>query len=140
MVSKEQLDLVCQWFQSKKDLDKAKASEMELRKVVSTFFQIGETEEGSETIDLGEGYKVKKTQKLNYSCDPIERIEEACGLIDFCKYPQAAGIFKFKPELSITTYLGLPDEIKAIIDSVITVKSATPTIEIIVPKVKNGKV
>ena len=135
-MTNEQLQLLSEWYELKQQLDTIKAKEMEVRKQVSSIFTIGVNEEGSETIDFAEGYKVKKTQKFNFTCDPIERIEEVLSQIDFEKYPGVSGVFRFKPELSITIYRTLPDEVKSLVDSVITVKVAAPTIEIIPPKGK----
>lgn len=64
------------WEKSKKDLEQAKIFEMDIRKlaVKATF---NKPKEGTNTIEIGAGYKAKSVIKYNYSLASNE-IVEAC--------------------------------------------------------------
>jgi hypothetical protein len=137
------------WEQSKRALEAAKAAEMELRKQVVQFNFNTQKLEGTERVDLANGWQLKAVKKLNYNLvSPVEGVTavdavdaaltEIEGLGPDGKFI-AERLVKWTPELSISEYRKL-DEMpngeayKRIIDKVVETKSGAPTLEIVPPK------
>ena len=59
--------LLLAWEESKKALEVAKEKEMEQRKAVVAFAFDPNKENGTERIELGNGYQAKAVKKVNYS-------------------------------------------------------------------------
>lgn len=138
--------LILAWDKAKADLEAAKALEIELRKKVVSFSFDPEKKSGTECVELGNGFELKAVKKITYGF-----VQNDKGLVDKRAIETAleklekdgpAGemvaerLIKWKPELSLTEYKLLEDKYKKIIDKVIVTKDATPTLEIIKPKVK----
>ena len=106
-------------------------------KLIADCFPVHEAE-GTETLELGEGWKLKAEFKNGY------KVEEATIKDDLQKvsdlglaYSEAVrGLIKYKPELSVTVYKTLSDEIKDIVNNSLTIKPGTPTLKLIEPKGK----
>lgn len=135
--------LILDWQEAEKALALAKAKEIELRnKVMATCFPAAEV--GTNTLDLGKGYKLKGVRKLNYSLANGEGQTDAA--LDAIAAIGNEGVFiaedlvGWTPKLSLTRYNKLEAsnpthmKIKAVIDSVLTVNDGTPTLEVVVPK------
>ena len=115
-----------------------KALELQWRaKLVEDCFPTHE-DEGTENLDLGEGWKLQAIFKQGYKVDEAtikDDVQEVCnlGLV----YSEAIkDLIKWKPELSTTIYKTLSDEIKDIINNSLTIKPGTPTLKLIAPKAK----
>lgn len=134
--------LIMAWNNAKMQLEAAKKLEMELRsQVIESEFR-NHKEKGTENVELGSGYKLKAVFKLSYSflnSNKNDEVEKA--LIKLEKLGAegkfvAERIVRFKPELSVTEYEKLDTKYRKIIDEVIVTKSATPSLELVEPKVK----
>lgn len=138
--------LLVQWQEIKNKIDHYKSAEMELRKyIVSRAFP--DKHEGTNTQELGNGYQLKAAVKYNYTLDndnkkvqsaldKISQIGNAGGVI-------ADRLVNWKPSLSLSEYRELQDDdspngklILKVINEVLVIKEATPTLEIKEPKAK----
>ncbi|AMW36152.1 hypothetical protein [Xanthomonas phage XAJ2] len=132
------------WEASKLQLEKAKADEMDYRKQFVAFAFNPDKKEGTERIELANGYEAKSVKKLNYglkSYDPNLPVDEAVdAMLTELESASEEGVFiakrliKWTPELSKSEYNKLPVNLKAIADKVVETKEGAPTLEIIEPK------
>ena len=130
-------ELLLRWAELKTELEKAKTLEMELRKYIVKR-EFSSVKEGVNNIELGNGYKLKATLKYNYVIDN-NKIDSA--LDELAKINNegsfiAERIVKWKADLVLKEYRELEPQYKKIIDEVLTIKDAAPTLEIVEPKVK----
>jgi hypothetical protein len=130
--------LIVAWKTAKEELAIAKVAESQLRKlVIETLFPTHK-EEGTENFELGNGYKVKAVFKQTYSlsADDVVGCLEQMAELDEAGKVYAERLVKFKPELSTSEYKKLPEPYKALIDLILTVKPASPSLELVEPKAK----
>lgn len=141
MLTAQQDLLVANWRKAQEALESAKAIEAELRKQVAVeVFAYDENalKKGTENVELGRGWKIKGEFKLSYSLN--NKDDATLKMLEKLKKAGAEGQFiaerivKFKPELSVTEYNNLNDKQKAIVDTVVSVKSAMPSISLVAPK------
>ena len=134
-------ELILKWNEAQKTLAEAKAIEMELRyEVTATCFPVEADFEGTENVDLGEGWKLKSVFKLNRRLanskgetdKALTKIEKLGADGEFV----AERLVKWKPELSLSEYKKLPNNMRKIIDDVITATPGSPSLSLIEPKVK----
>ena len=130
-------ELLLRWAELKTKLEKAKTLEMELRKYIVKR-EFSSVKEGVNNIELGNGYKLKATLKYNYVIDN-NKIDSA--LDELAKINNegsfiAERIVKWKADLVLKEYRELEPQYKKIIDEVLTIKDAAPTLEIVEPKSK----
>lgn len=127
-------EAIMTWDEAKKTLDRAKAREMELRKaIVDGAFGMYDPEKiGTQNVELGNGWKlkavVKETFTLSSDNDEVETMLD--GLEDW----QADRLVKWSPRLMKKEYDELDAEDRAKVDKVLTIKLASPTLELIAPK------
>lgn len=69
-------ELVDQFIAAKRDEDAAKKRRVELEERILALAPA--KEEGSQTIDVGNGFKVTTTGKLSYKADDLEALREIC--------------------------------------------------------------
>lgn len=134
------------WEQSKIDLETAKAREMELRKEFVDFSFDPNKKEGTERIDLNNGYQAKAVKKLNYTFKSDREGVEVADAVDLALQrleavgPEgkfiASRLVKWTPSLSLSEYRDLAPQFKAVIDPVIETKEGAPSLEIVAPKGK----
>lgn len=140
----ERDQLLVEWQQAKKTLDAAKEKELELRKriVEETDLFDPTKETGTQTVQLGQGWKVKATKGLNYNVANKEG-ETFTVLAELDKMGNelishiAKELFSFKPEVRKTKLKELAEispDAHRLVESVITTKPATPSLELIPPK------
>jgi hypothetical protein len=122
--------LLLMWGELTELQKKIKSVEMEIRKKVANHF-VPNPEEGTNTVDLGKGWKVKVKHKLSRTADEamFATVFEELG-DDYAK----EDLFKFKPTLIQSKYNKLSDANKVIFDQCIVMKPGSPTIEIVPPK------
>lgn len=131
----------------KADLEKAKEAEMEFRKyLVKRVFP--DAIEGTNTLELGNGYSAKAVVKYNYNLDPdLDKVDAALNRIAKMGNEGAfiaERLVKWSASFLLTEYRKLqePDAteiqkaIKKEIDGVLTITDAAPTFEIKEPKAK----
>ena len=133
--------LIMQWHEAQQTLAQAKEVESQLRKeVLAECFAVEADFEGTENVDLGEGYKLKSVFKLNRrlankngetdkALTKIEKLGEAGEFV-------ADRLVKWEPKLSMTEYKKLPNNMRKIIDEVITAAPGAPSISLVEPKAK----
>jgi plasmid stabilization system protein ParE len=141
MITQEQAELIMQWEQAKKASANAVELERNLRaQVVAAVAAEGKI--GTNNYDLGRGYTLKIVKKLSYKIDD-SRVDDALANIEKLGNEGAFvgdRLVKFKPELSISEYNKLDAtnpthvRIKSLIDDVLTISDASPTVEIVEPK------
>lgn len=135
-------DKLLAWDHAKKALDAAKALEASLRQeVLKDFYDFGgesDLREGTENLELGNGYKLKATFKLSRKLEN-KNGETSKALFAIAENFEGGKLYaerlvKWSPELSVSEYKKLPAEIRAVIDECLTSKAATPSLEIVEPK------
>ena len=146
--NKSQDEVLMEWERRKKALETAKSDEMDFRKyVVSRAFP--NKTEGTNTVELGNDYKLKAVVKYNYNLDASnDKIEEALDRI--AKIGNrgivvAERLIKWTPSFLLTEYRLLEDEknesndakeILKIIQEFLVITEASPTLTIVEPKAK----
>jgi len=132
--------LLASWKEANAQLKHFRTLEGELRKQVIDAFseQTSEMASGVENVDIGWGHTLKVTHKLEYKLDDtkldkaLEQIEKTVEYGELL----AERLVKFKPELSVSEYKKLPGDAKKIIDTVLTIKPAAKSVEIVAKPAK----
>lgn len=123
-------ELLNDWANVKAELAKVKQLEAELRSQVVEEFFPKHKEDGTETVELGNDWKLKSQFKLSRTIDKaalpavLERLPE--GIEDH--------LIRYKPELDARTYKKLSDEHRSIMDEAMTIKPSTPQVSLVPPK------
>lgn len=130
------------WREKKKQLDKIKEEELELRKQVmfTCFAYEGDDREGTHNLELGNGYKLKAVFKLNRRLeneeDAVKAVLKTVKSMPGMNKLVTDRLVKWQPKLSITEYNNLPAEVREVFDAVVTSKPGTPSLELVEPKGK----
>lgn len=127
--------VLAQWLEAKAALEGAKEREMSLRKEAVAMFADPAIKEATQVIPLANGYKLKAKFPLSYSLDQSlidQAVEDLENYDEFGKFV-ADRLVKYKADISITEYKALSDAHKKIIDKVLTIKDAAPTLELVEP-------
>ncbi len=108
-----------------------KAMEMELRKeIMAEAFP--DAKLGTNTFDLGAGFKLKGTLKESVKIDAaaLTSIKEEFpeGMLDM--------VIKYDPKLINKGYKTLPDKLRKKLDGALIIKPASPALEVVAPKAK----
>ncbi len=127
------------WQRSKQDLEIAKENEMEWRKyVVKRAFP--EAKEGTNTTELGNGYALKAVVKYNYNLLSNEVVEHC---LDRIRKIGSQGSFiadrliSWTPNFLLTEYRAIEsEEILRIVNEMLIITEAAPTLTIAAPKGK----
>lgn len=141
-------ELLMLWDSKKKAIEIAKEEEMDLRKyIVGRAFP--KKEEGTNKIDLGQGYQLKSVIKYNYKCDDNDKVENGLNKLAALGNEGsfiAERLVTWTPAFKLTEYRQLQedkekgskfaDEALKIITTFITITDAAPTLEIVEPKKK----
>lgn len=127
----EQAAKMREWQEAKRLLDINKAVEIKLRKeLFGEFFPI--PEEGTNTFELPEGWKIKGGYKLERKVDEAALPAVNAQLDDlgvaFDK------LVAFKPSLVKKEWNKLSEEAKLVFDEALITKPGTPTLEVVPPK------
>lgn len=135
-------DKLLAWDNAKKALEAAKATESALRQeVLKDFYSFGgesDLREGTENLELGNGYRLKAVFKLSRKLEN-KNGETSKALFAIAENFEGGKLYterlvKWSPDLSVSEYEKLPAEIRAVIDECVTSKAATPSLEIVEPK------
>jgi len=139
------------WTDAKTSLGSIKELEMMLRTNVSEML-FPDPKKGTQRYDLGAGYKIKLVHGWTYTLgdktnqasirDQVDKALDDIAALGDAGELIAASLVRWKPELSTTEYEKLSDanatdtqlKAKAIIDAILTVKAASPTLELETPK------
>lgn len=144
----EASQLIYQWSQIDAQLEKVKAEEFALRQsvVMKAGFDPSKLE-GSQTISIGNGWKLKVQKTQNYTLTNDEHQTEKLLAQIATGVPEkqngrpdiAVGLVRWEPKMSTKTYkdelLPLVDElgISALLAAALTVKPGAPQLELIPP-------
>lgn len=134
----DKMYLLARWHEAQSALQQAKETEAELRKqVVEEFFsQVPQDAEGTFSLPLGGGYKLKTQYKL-------ARKVNAAALQEIKADLEASGVdvdalVHWTPSVVMGQYRTLSMEQKQLFDEVIESKQSTPSISIEAPKPQEG--
>ena len=131
------------WEAAVKALAAAKDAEAALRKEVlaeAFAFDPEALREGTETFEIGNGYKLKAVFKISRNLNnENEAVDKVLSKIEKTG-PEgvfiAERLVKWTPDLSLTEYKKLPEKFKKLFDEVVTSKEAIPSLELVAPKSK----
>lgn len=133
---------IIEWRESAKVLARAKEKELELRKnaLKECFDYEDDDREGTQNLELGKGFKLKAVFKLNRTLDKdVDKVNE---VLDEIEKMDSEGKFiservvKFKPSLDKKEYDGMDEKYKEVLNEVLTMKPATPSLTFVEPKSK----
>jgi len=146
--------MLLDWQHAQQQLDFWKAQEMDLRGKVVASFTDPDKKKGTENVALGAGWQLKVKKGLRYtlkSFDAAVSMHDAVSdaIKKMCSATHdrqgnpldpnrgrefASTLVKWSADLSVSTYDMLDPGYKEIIDTVLEMKSAAPTVEINPPK------
>lgn len=130
-------EVMAEWGKLAQQLEDLKTLEAAYRMAVYEI-QFPECEEGTNRLELGNGYSLKCVAKLNYTL--ANKNGETEAALDELEKTGEQGKFladrlvKWSPDLSVKEYRDLDPKYKTIIDKVLTIKPGTPQMEIEEPK------
>jgi len=130
----EQIAAVQAWNEAKNELDRFKQQESMLRdELVKLLFS--SKDEGTESIEVSNGWKLKAVKKLDYKLDNKDnQIVAICAMLD----PDTAKrLFNWKPDLSVSTYKQLDATTQSLLNGCLTIKPAKASLELVPPKEAN---
>lgn len=127
--------MLVEWANRKKALADATIAEYQLRLAIVEA-EFPQATEGTNTIELGNGYKLKCTVKFNYNLDG-EKTEDVLAKIANLGNEGtfiADRLVNWKPNLLVGEYRKLEGEYKRLFDEALTIKPGAPQVEIVEPK------
>jgi hypothetical protein len=125
-----QTSLLQEWNETLGQLSTLKAKEMSLRKqLVATVFP--EVVEGTQTLQLNNGWKLVMTQPFTRSLD---QAKVPALLKELKKLQAAPTLIKIKYELSIGEFRKLEGEGLLLVQDILTTKPGAPSLELVAPK------
>lgn len=135
-MTEEQIKLLEEWRLAKAEADAVKpiiAKEQELRKQVFAAFY-PDPKEGTNTLNLAEGWKLKGVYKLDRKIDEaaLPAVTEQLREMGV----NADTLVKWTPSLKTATYKELTAEQRAVFDQALIIKPGLPTIELVAPPAK----
>lgn len=121
------------WQQTKAQAEQLVATEKRLREeLFSVAFPA--PVEGTNNVDLPEGWKLKGVLKINRTLDEaaLPAVMDAVRGMNF----NSDRLVRYKPELALKDYKALPENVRHVFDAALTIKPGLPTIELVPPKEK----
>lgn len=118
---------IMDWTSVQAQLAHLKAREMEMRKDIAAEL-FPDPDEGTNTYELGKGYKLKLKHTLRRT------IDEAVLPSVLERLPHAEACIKNKPELVIKQYKKLQGDDLLIFEECLITKPGSPSLELVVPK------
>lgn len=118
------------WRKCALELSRIKEEEMCLRKEIFASAFVAATE-GANKLTLQGGWELKATVPYTRTLD---QAKVADLLKDLKKAKAPSTLIKTKYEISVTDYRKLDDEIRSLVDAILTTKPGTPQMELIAPK------
>lgn len=118
-----------EWVDAANELNAARDKESQLRKeIFGEHFP--DPKEGTNTVNLDNGWKLKAVHKLNRTLDKaalpavLKEMEEG----------SEERLINYKPELKLKEYKALAEAQKQILNQAVTTKPGTPSLELVPPK------
>jgi hypothetical protein len=146
--------LLMLWQQAKDAIEAAKTDEMSLRKLCVSNL-VPQAQEGTNNVELGNGYVAKAVVKFNYNLKAPEGVKDVVTAVDsvidrFRTLDNegpfiAERLFKWNVDVSVSEYRKLCEEAQTSatkaallreLNTVLEIKEAAPTLEIKEPKVR----
>lgn len=133
--NKDRIALIGKWHAAKKAREQAEYAELELRREVCKHVFGEYPTDGTHNFDLPGGYKLKGVFKHHYNLENSEKLD---GVLDRFPTDIRERIVTFSPRLSLTEYKRLEEgsSYRQLIDSVLTITPASPSLTIVEPKGK----
>lgn len=131
----EHFDLLQQWVKAEEEAKAVKpiiAKELALRKKVFASF-LAEPKEGTNYVELGNGWRLKLTHKLSRTVDEAA-LPAVAELLLESKGVYIDTLVDYKPSLKLAVYRELSDENKQVFDQALIMRPSTPTVEMVPPK------
>lgn len=128
----DQLAVLTDWYETAIQLKAIKEKESRLRDQLAKELFRENADASTESIDIGAGYILKLTRKLDYKLN--NKQDEVLALVAILDQTLAQKLVKWTPELSISTYKALDAPTQALFNGCLTIKPAKPTLEVIPPK------
>ncbi|MFZ1074786.1 MAG: hypothetical protein WAN50_00200 [Minisyncoccia bacterium] len=139
-LSPAQQQLVAEWQAADSAQKKWRETELALRsRVMREVYMMDKDTtaidewKGTHYAPLSQGYRLKTENKTDYNLKAGEELDAA---LDAIGDDVADLLVKWKPELSVSIYKQLPAEKQALLCASLTIKNASPSLEIVAPKVK----
>ncbi|HCH8780794.1 TPA: hypothetical protein NNT57_004560 [Salmonella enterica] len=128
------------WHKTQEQLRSLKEHEAEQRQeVLDRMFANKAGSEGTTNIELGHGWKLKATFKKTIGFTSVDELNAALDRMEDHS-PEgkllADRLVSWKPSLSLTEFKQLPSDFVGMMKDVITIKDATPSVELVAPKAK----
>ena len=134
----DKMELLSKWREAQESLKQAKEAEADLRRVViSEFFsQVPEDAEGTFSLPIGGGFKLKSQYKLTrkVNTDALDEMREqieATGV-------KLDEVIHWTPVLRMAAYNTLTLDQRQVFDEVIESKQSIPALKIEAPKPQEG--
>lgn len=134
-------ELMSKWYAAQAQLAELKNEEAQLRTAIVLQLFTASKLEGVETIDVGNGWRLKATKNLNVTATNASgqtiALLDAVGAIN---RDLAMGLVKWKPEVAMKPYRDLiklaeeHPELNVVFANCITVKPGMPELEVIPPE------
>lgn len=131
MTTEQLYSKIGRWNELQAKLASIKDEEMKLRKEI--FEECFPTPvEGTATVDMPEGWKLKGNYKLTRSIDEAA-LPAVLAELRKHKVPTDT-IITYKPNLSLSDYRKLDPKWQRVLEQALTVKPGAPTLELVAPK------
>ena len=134
----DKMELLSKWHEAQESLKQAKEAEADLRRaVISEFFsQVPEDAEGTFSLPIGGGFKLKSQYKLTrkVNTDALDEMREqieATGV-------KLDEVIHWSPVLRMAAYNTLTLDQRQVFDEVIESKQSIPALKIEAPKPQEG--
>lgn len=132
-----------QWNAAEQALTAAKAAEFELRIQIVNALCEAKKLEGTETLEIGNGWKLKACKKQNYTLTNKQgETERLLAAIAPIRQDLAVALVQWKPDMAMKAYkelVGIVDTnptIKEALAAALTIKPGAPTLELVAPEEK----
>lgn len=137
--------LIGEWHQAKQALIEVQDKERVLRQMLVTMLFDGTKLEGSETVDIGYGCKLKSTKEMYYNATNKDGQLDAVNNALAARGAEAEAMFdeliNWAPEVRVKAYRKILEtvekyndqEMKTLLHAAITVKPGMPQLELITP-------
>jgi hypothetical protein len=127
----EQLDQLKEWNEAKQLAKIWVEKESTLRDTLVKALFNCDKDEGTESITVQNDWTLKVTKKLSYSLNNDEgEVSALCASLPDSLSKQ---LIRWKPDLSLSTYRKLDNHTRDLFNSVLTIKPAKPSLELIAP-------
>lgn len=131
LTPEEANEVLSKWDNLAQELKAVKKKELELRNLLfAHFFEA--PKEGTNTIELGNGWKLKAAYKFTRTLD------KASLLSALQQMPEGSEdkLVDYKPSLKLAEYRKLPEDLVKLFDEAVITKPGAPALEIVAPKAK----